>query len=467
MADVAEYAREVNELTAQMPLRNVYLEESAAYYDARVRLRSIGVATPEAMRALSADIGWPRMYLDSVEERLDIEGFRLGDNEDVVNVLSEWWKANDLDEESGLAHLDALVYGRSYVTVAAPGDTDDQGIPLIRVESPLNMYAETDPRTRLVTRAVRLYKNENNQAEQWATLYLPNETIPLVARSGHWFVDSEIGIADHGLGMVPVVPLLNRERLADRDGRSEITPEIRSFTDAASRIMMDMQAAAELMAVPQRILFGVDPEQIAPNGTRAEVLDSYMAQILAISDVEGSAQQFQAAELMNFVSVLEELAKHVASYTGLPPQYLSFSSENPASAEAIKSSESRLVKKCERKARMFGGSWEQVMRLAMRVMQLPVPDELRRLEVVWRDPSTPTYAAKADAAVKLFANGQGVIPKEQARIDMGYTIEQRESMKDWDQEDKSELVALADVLTPKPPPAPSPASKAPSAPSAA
>src|SRR5690606_41456387 len=100
------------------------------------------------------------------------------------------------------------------------------------------------------------------------------------------------GSVEHGLGVVPVVPLLSRERLSDRNGRSEITPELRSFTAAASRIMMDMQAAAELMAVPQRILFGVDPEQIAPNSSQAEVFSAFMAQIFAVSDVEGKAMQF-------------------------------------------------------------------------------------------------------------------------------------------------------------------------------
>src|SRR5690606_17059954 len=422
------YARHVDDLVAKLDHSARQQHESASYYNATYRLPAIGVAVPEAMRCLSAAIGWPRMYLDSIEERLDIEGFRIGENQASVEQLTEWWQANNLDEESGLAHLDALIYGRSYITVSHPGDSS--GIPMIRVESPLDMYAETDPRTRKVTRALRVYTDPSNLEEKWATLYLPDRTVPLKTVNGHWAIDSEIGVIQHDLGEVPVVPLLNRERLSDRDGQSEITPELRAFTDAASRIMMDMQAAAELMAVPQRVLFGVDPETLAPAGSPQEVMQSYMAQILAIENESGKAHQFQAAELMNFVNVLQELAKHVAAYTGLPPQYLSFSSENPASAEAIKSSESRLVKKCERKARMFGGAWENVMRLAMRVMGREVPVEMNRLEVVWRDPSTPTYAAKADAAVKLYGNGQGVSPKEQARIDMGYTLEQREAMKE-------------------------------------
>jgi len=386
------------------------------------------------------------MYVDSIEERLDLEGFRLADDDATVDRLTDWWKANQLDEESGLAHIDALVYGRSYVTVGAPGPLDEPGVPVIRVESPLDMHVETDPRTREVTRAVRVYENPNEKSEQWATLYLPNETIYLKQFGGEWVVDPALPKVVHNLGVVPVVPILNRERLSDRQGKSEITPEIRSFTDAASRIMMDMQAAAELMAVPQRILFGVEGDSLAPNGTPSEVLSAYMAQILAVPNEAGKATQFSAAELRNFVDVLEELAKHVASYTGLPPQYLSFTTENPASAEAIRSAESRLVKKAERKARMFGGSWERVMKLALLVIDGSAPLNVSRLEAHWRNPATPTYAAMADGVVKLYAAGQGVITKKRAREDMGYSAEEIAKMEDDEVSEQKAMVKLTEVL---------------------
>jgi len=101
------------------------------------------------------------------------------------------------------------------------------------------------------------------------------------------------------------------------------------------------------------------------------------------------------------------------------------------------------------------------MRIATKVMGKKVPEEYNRLETVWRDPSTPTYAAKADAATKLYANGTGVIPKEQARRDMGYTQTQRENMQEWDKEERTTLLsdlysqtkAVADA-TPKPDPKP-------------
>lgn len=446
MTSVQEH---VKELSQSLASAQHDLSEDSSYYESEHRLRAIGVSTPPEMRTLLAQVGWPRTYLDSLEERLDVEGFRLAESSDADARLWDWWQANDLDIESGLAHIEALIHGRSYVTVTAPEVGD---VPTIRVESPTTMYAETDPRTQQVTRAVRLYQSPYSVDADGATLFLPDRTV-LLEKSNRgnnvWAVRDTI---QHDLGAVPVVPILNRARLSERGGRSEIVPELRSVTDAAARIMMNMQATAELMAVPQRLLFGVAQDALSANpDDPSSVIEAYMSRIIAVEDSDAHAFQWTAAELMNFVNVLQELAKQAAVYTGLPPQYLSFSSENPASAEAIRSAESRIVKKTERKARMFGGAWERVMRLGMLVMDGSIPREAYRMEALWRDPSTPTYAAKADAATKLYNAGAGVIPLERARIDMGYSETERREMRKWDQENPTAqlnaLMGLEDSAT--------------------
>src|SRR5690606_17689920 len=342
-----------------------------------------------------------------------------------------------LNVESTLGHIEALVHGRSFVTISAPDPAVDIGwnpaVPIIRVEPPSSLYAQIDPRTRQVSMAIRAIKDDEGQEVIAATLYLPLQTIMWTREQGEWVL---AGNVPHNLGVVPVVPLPNRIKLSDFTGTSEITPEIRSVTDAAARVMMNMQATAELMAVPQRLIFGVKREDLGVDEETGQMLyDAYLARILGFEDSEGKAMQFAAAELRNFTDALQEIAKQAASYTGLPPQYLSVQSDNPASAEAIRASEARLVQIVEHKAKLFGGAWEQVMRIAYQVMKgaQTLPPDMFRLEAIWRDAATPTYAAKADAATKLYANGMGVIPKERARMDMGYTPEERRQMREWDE----------------------------------
>ena len=429
------------------------LKENADYYNSESRPQAIGVAVPPEMKELLAQVGYPRIYIDSIAERLELEGFRLGKADKADEELWDWWQANNLDVEAPLGQTDALYQGRSYITIAAPDPAVDlfvdPAVPIIRVEPPTNLFASIDPRTRSVSQAIRAIYNEDGSSVTAATLYLPLQTLIWQKNSDGWQPPQVI---PHNLGIVPVVPMPNRTSLSDLYGTSAITPELRSITDAAARILMDMQATAELMAIPQRVLFGVKPEQLGVDPeTGQRRWDAYLARILAFSDPEGKGYQFGAAELRNFVDALDALDRKAAAYTGLPPQYLSTSSDNPASAEAIKSSESRLVKHCELKTKIFGGAWEQAMRVAYMVMKGAgtLPPDYYRMESIWRDPSTPTYAAKADAATKLYGGGLGVIPKERARIDMGYSVAEREEMRVWDDQENP-MGLLGAIATPAP-----------------
>lgn len=418
------------------------------YYDARARFTAQNPYTPpELRRVIEASVGVCRLYIDAVEERLDVEGFRLAEDkqdDDGMKRLWDWWQVNGLDEESPLAHIDAMIYRTSYVTVTEPGEDDVPDVPVIRVESPRDMVAYTDPRTRKVTRAWRLYRPEPmvNQdgavsAEdqvQHGVLYLP-EGIYYKRRDKPdrpWYPDPERADVPNKTGEVPVVPMPNKPRASQLGGSSEITPELQRITNVASLVLACMSDAAVIMAGPQRVAIGTDLKELGETPT--EIHRAAMGRILGFADPDVKVQQFAAAELRNYVEALGELWKQAAAYTGLPPQYLSYQSDNPASAEAIKASESRLIRKVERKQRTFGGAWERVMRLAIKVMDGEIPDEYYRLETQWRDASTPTDAAIADAVYKLYDKGEGVIPLEFARRKLGYTDEERREMAELDKQ---------------------------------
>lgn len=381
-----------------------------------------------------AQVGIPRLYIDAIADRLNVEGFRMGGSGEVDDDLWGWYEANNLDNLARLAYVDAMVYGRAYITVSAPDEVDSENpllvpdTPLIRVESPLNLFAKINPRTREVEWAVRVVKDEDG-SDAAATLYLRDRTELYIAQEGKLALSDTI---THGLGVVPVVQMARPSGVVDLYGTTMITPEIKSITDAISRTMMDMQTTSNLMATPQRAVFGTTLEELTGDKEGLTPLQVYTAAYLAVEDPAGKIEQLAAAELRNYTDALTFMLKMAASYTGLPPQYLSFSDDNPASAEAIRSAETRLIQTCESIAKMFGEAWEQAMRIALIVMGQKLTIEHFRMETIWRDPGTPTYQAKADAATKLYAGGTGVIPLEQARIDMGYTAEERKLMEEWD-----------------------------------
>ena len=378
-------------------------------------------------------IAWPMLVADSVEERLQPEGFRLPDSDEADDELWRVWQENNADEESQLGRLDALVMKRSYITVGT--NEDDEDTPLMTFESPLEMFADIDPRNRRTRAALRRWSDNTDSLvrlpESYATLYLPDVTVWYERGDSAWV---ETGRDKHDLGVPPVVPMVNRGRLSQRYGKSEFDP-ILPVAHAANKIATDMMVAAEFVALPLRGIFGIGPDDLEDaGGNKLTALQAILGRLLTIPEGDGATREFEftSANLSNFHETINQLAKLVASLGALPPHFLGFTTDNPASADAIRSSEARLVKRAERKQTAFGGSYEQAQRIVKRLQDGDWDPKYRRLETIWRDASTPTVAQKADASVKLHT--AGISTKRQAREDIGYTDGQIRRMEAEDKE---------------------------------
>ncbi|GIH70333.1 phage portal protein [Sphaerimonospora thailandensis] len=437
----------------------IELKRLDSYYEGE---QPLSYMAPELLQELDERvrqviIEWPRLVVDSVEERLDVEGFRYGSQAEADAELWRIWQANDMDEQSQMGHVDALVMRRAYAIVGT--NEDDETTPIITVESPLDCYAERDPRTRKVAAAVKRLTEETSDGKvERATLYLPNSNKWWVKVDGDWVEDPEHPPDEHELGEVLVEPIVNRPRLK-RPGVSELKPII-PLSDAACKIATDMMVSGEFHAIPRRYAIGVGPEDFEDeNGRPISALKRIAGRIWAIAknkkDDGVELGQFPEASLSNFHDTLKLLAMLVASLAGLPSRFLGHATDNPASADAIRSDESRLVKRAERKQRSFGGSWERVMRLVLLVRDGEVDPDARSLEALWRDASTPTIAQKADAAVKLYT--AKILPLRQTREDLGYTQVQIERMEQEDERAAQDLFTrimagdAAAMSGPKPP----------------
>jgi hypothetical protein len=396
----------VNLLRADMMRDRYALLLRDAYFNGEQLIRDLGISIPPQLKGLHTVIGWPRVGVESLEERLDLEAFRWADGSD-SSELAEIAEANDLFDESSLAHLDALVYGREYLAVGS-GDCDDDCPPLISAESPLDMTLMWDARLRMGTAALRECQAdsyiESGPEERMLVLYLPDQTVMcLPTASGGWeVIDRDI----HDLGVVPVVRLANRQRTADRVGKSEITPEVMSITDAACRRLMGMEVASEFFGAPQRYILGASESAFQDaEGNAKSAWETYIGRMLALErDEDGNVPevgQFSAHDPSGQTKIIDLYARIMASQMSVAPHVLGYSSDNPASADAIRFADNRQVKKAERRIRRFGAGWQQAMRLALWVRDGEPPDKTRRIETVWRNPATPTVAAQVDATVKL------------------------------------------------------------------
>ncbi|MEU5668540.1 phage portal protein, partial [Streptomyces longwoodensis] len=265
------------------------LEELNRYYEGEQKLAYLN---PELLEELGDQIrqvviNWPALVVDSLEERLDVEGFRYADDESAAKDLWAIWQANGMSAKSQQAHVDALVMRRAFLVVGTNEKNAD--VPLVTVESPLQMQVDRDPRTRQVRAALKRWHEQDPLTDaitdRYAALYLPDKNVYYQQTSvTSW---KETDRDEHGLGEVPVVPMVNQGRIMKPNGNSEIA-RVLPLSDAANKNATDMMVSAEFHAVPRRVAFGVDEQDfVDQNGNPVSKWSRIAGRIWAMTKKRG------------------------------------------------------------------------------------------------------------------------------------------------------------------------------------
>lgn len=362
-------------------------------------------------------INWSQVFTDTVDERMFVEGFTLNGDSGPDDELWRIWQRNDMSEYQSENNVASLVTGCSYMMVG-PGDDG----ALLTVESPDSMAVEIDPLTRRVVAALKFYKSDAEATtDDRAVLLLPNQIVqfevgkPVGSQKQAWMAGTR---NLQSSPLVPVVPFPNRQR--QRVGHSELE-SLRTLVDNADIVATSMMASVIHHAMPRMLAINVAEslfmnEDGTPNRQALSQATGSLWIIPAEEDEQGNVKskadsvepdikQLQQTDLRNFHDTLSTLGRIAAGLCGLPPHAFGFGvADNPASADGIRASENKLVSRVERLQIARGNGYERVMRLAMAVEGRD-PARAAGLETNWRSAATPTQAAKADAAVKMYAAG--------------------------------------------------------------
>jgi hypothetical protein len=383
---------------------------------------------------ISLALNLPRHAVQVYDNRLDVDGFRYADDESGDQTLEDIWQANNLDEQSQMGHFDGLGLGRFY-TIAGAGDKPGDA-PVVTVESPFQVSTARDPRTRRTQVGWKTWAEVDGT--RWGSLYLPNETHVMTQKDGGWV---STRVDRHGMDRVPVVCFANAPRLLHPDGRS-VFHDILCVADAVNKIASDMMTSAEFHAMPRRWAFGLKREDfIGPGGQAKSAWSAIKGRLWTSEKTDVKVGQFDEADLRNFHDTIKLLFQIGAQLMAMPAHYLAFTGDNPASADAIRSSETQLVKNVERIHTPWGGGWEETQRNALRVLTGKWDDRAKSLETIWRNPATSTVAQQADATVKLVV--AGIVPIEQGREDLGYGPIARDRMRQMDERAQTDPIVSA------------------------
>ena len=387
-----------------------------ARYDGDMQLSAVGVSIPPKVRKLEIVVNWPRLVVDTTAEVLTVEGFECSTASDEQRqTLDRIWHSSDMDTISNLAHVEALVQGEAFLIVGITEDGEVRTTAHTR-----NNFAVAQDAHGRVTEACVVFTEVNEAGSEVtkAAYYTPERTETFQQASGRWgLIDSSPGV-----GIVPVIPVRNRARIGDKAGRSEMEMVI-PFGDAGSRSFTLLQLATEIMSMPQRWIAGGELSRFkGPDGKPLTQDEIYLGAFMMSPDNQSRFGQFEGANLQQIISVIETSAAQVSAMTGIPPSMLGLTTDNPASAEAMRAAKERLIARCERKQQVFGDAWETWAKLVL--LFSGVGDEnLESLQTMWRDVASPSVAAKNSEILQ--AHAQGILSKKTALEVLPLTPAQR------------------------------------------
>lgn len=413
------------------------------YHRAKQTARNTSImAPPEFQIAYFTSIPYCRLACQVISERIEIDSAAAGTRSDgkfTKNKPATEWLRKLLKALGGPAFVNeatmtAMEYGRAYLVPTGSNRAD--GLPAVQVIPGKDMVHLVDPYTGEVVEALRVYgalREKRVYYTRASTTYL----IPS-AQPGGYTAERTVDNPD---GRIAVFPLICRGEVGNTFGRPE-AKDVYTLQDAACRIATDMAIASATMAVPQRALLGVEAEDFTkrrPDGSierdehgspkKLSGTELYMSRLLTISDPMAKLAEFTAAQLQNFTTALNAVTRQAAAVLGVPQSVFGVASDaNPASGDAIRQDDARLIRRAEQLIQGFDPAWSALFEYLL----LKYGFGSLEVDINWVDPSLPNLAALADAVFKLAgvtAGGRPLYTWEELRIKLGDSLESIDAAK--------------------------------------
>ena len=401
-----EFQQLLDDLVSELASHQSSNRERTHYYTSRNILRDLGIAIPPSMRNVEVALGWPAKAVDQMAGRVRMEGFVLPGGDVVETGVPALWRMNRMDSLAPQAHVAALIHGVAFAMVSR----GPRG-PVITVHDALRATGLWDDAGKELRAALVITGVDGADAVR---MVVATPTVWAELERGSTWTHRVI---PHGLGRVPVEPLVHRPNITRPFGSSRITRPAMRITDSALRTILRSEVGAEFYSAPQRYLLGADESMFQDeSGNAVSQWSLVMGRVLAVpaddEDSKPEVGQFPQISMQPHGDQMRMWAQLFAAETSLPVSALGVVQDNPASAEAIYAAKEDLIIEAEMCADSFGATWCRVAALAAQMSAgaaEPLPG-LDGLDVRWRDPSTPSRAAATDAVMKQVA--AGVVPAD-------------------------------------------------------
>ena len=360
---------------------------------------------------------WARLVVDTVTERLQVQGFRSGTGSDEQSDAAwSMLQASMIDADQRLVYTEALVVGVGYVSVRPD---DESELAQLAVESSFETTHETVPgQRRRVSSALKLFPLGNDGRLWAAELYRPEASyrwlleltkappgdrfpIDQAAKLGtlDWIEDTPFE-QPNPLGVVPLVPFENRLTVLG-GGLSEIA-DVVPILQRIDKLVLDAMLTSEYGSFRQRWATGLEVPRDPETNEPTEPFKAAVSRLWVSDDPDTRFGSFEASDVGQYLKAIDAQVAALAAITRVPAHYLlSQNLANPPSAESLVAAESGLVAKVRDRQRQFGEAWEAVVRLGFGFGGADDWAADMAAEVDWIDAEMRNPAQVADAALKL------------------------------------------------------------------
>lgn len=440
---MAEDSPRVDNLTAYEQgaleaLLGVWREKQArnwkreTYYNGKNRIRDLGMAIPrEALRKISAVVGWPAKAVDALAERSRFDGFTFAGETDTA-ALDRIMAKNRFKLTYSHLVTSELIHSCAFVTVGGGGAGEpDVVIVPHTARQAAGIWNERKKRLEagLVVTGLKRYGAGVTSMEPERFILYTDEAVVECAPGAFRY---QCVRHPHGLGRPLMEPLSYRPSVMRPFGKSRVSRAVMSITDDAVREVARSEVSAELSAFPQKYLLGTD-EEMSDVEKRYKVA---MGIILNISkDSEGDKPTFgQLAQVSTqpHIDYMRSLAARFSGETGIPISSLGVIHDNPASAEAIYAAKEDLVIEAESLNETNGESLKNVGLMVAAMTQHRAVDDLdsawQSIYPKFRNPAMPSIVSQSDAMVKQASVAPWIADTDVFLEELGYTEEQRERL---------------------------------------
>lgn len=374
------------------------------YYEGVSGLKDLGISIPPALRNLEVALGWPSKAVNSLAQRIHMDGFVLPDSTPADWGIDLIAYENRIDVEATQVHQSTILHGCSFLATFL-GDTS-RGEPEVVVQTFPATHATGlyNPTTRALGASLLILEED----VRYLALF-PHVVYDLRKDKSGWSVQSY----ENTLGRVPVELQAFSPSLTRPFGKSFLSRDMMAITDHAMRTVARAEVGSEFFTAPQRYILGADEEMFTDeNGNPVGAWDLMMGRLLGVpyneeSEVMPQVGSFPQQSMQPYTDQLRTYAGLFAGASGLPVTSLGIVSDNPASAEGVHAVREDLLVTARDATTNFTPAWVRTMQTAVQLRNnlSEIPDELKRLTVRWGDPATPSRSAAADAAMKLVSSG--------------------------------------------------------------